>query len=162
MIPVNLKRSIKALVAAGASAAVIAGALIQHHEGRRYVAYADPGNGTLTVCDGHTGADIVPGKRYTDAECDALLAKDTAIAEAAVDRLVTRPIGTLQKAALMDFTYNKGAGALSRSTLLRLTNAGREDAACAEYRRWVNAGGRKLPGLVNRADADEWVCRGAQ
>jgi lysozyme len=29
----------------------------------------------LTVCDGHTGPDIIAGKRYSDAECDAMLAK---------------------------------------------------------------------------------------
>ncbi len=158
MIPEGLKRRILQASVAGAGAAVLAGILITHHEGREYVPYNDPGNGTLTVCDGHTGPDIIPGKRYSDAECDALLAKDQAEAEAAVDRLVKVQVSRFQRAALIDFAFNKGAGNLARSTLLRLTNAGRADEACAEYRRWVYAGGRVLPGLVNRGDADAWVC----
>ena len=157
-IPDALKRRILQAAAAGASAAVLAGILITHHEGRVYVPYRDPGNGTLTVCDGHTGSDIIPGKRYNDAECDALLAKDSAEAEAAVDRLVRVPVTRFQRAALIDFAFNKGAGNLSRSTLLRLTNAGRAAEACQEYHRWVKAGGRVLPGLINRGDADAWVC----
>ncbi|KAB0176996.1 lysozyme, partial [Escherichia coli] len=31
-----------------------------------------------TVCHGHTGKDIMPGKTYTEAECKALLNKDLA------------------------------------------------------------------------------------
>lgn len=160
MIPTKLKQRVVAAAAGGAIA--IAAVLIQWHEGRRYVPYADPGNGTLTVCDGHTGPDIIPHKRYTDAECDALLAKDMAIADAAVDRLVKVPVSKYQRAALIDFAYNKGAGNLASSTLLRLTNAGQTDAACQQYHRWVRAGGRVLKGLVNRAEADAWVCGGAK
>lgn len=160
MIPTKLKRSIQIAAAGGASA--IAAVLIQWHEGVRYVPYADPGNGTLTVCYGHTGPDIVPGKRYTPAECQALLRADQTKAEAAVDRLVKVPISKYQRAALIDFAFNKGAGNLSESTLLRLTNAGHAAAACEQYQRWVKAGGRVLSGLVNRSDADAWVCRGAQ
>ncbi|WP_323026559.1 lysozyme [Castellaniella sp.] len=158
MIPDALKRRILQAAAAGASAAVLAGILITHHEGRVYVPYRDPGNGTLTVCDGHTGPDIIPSKRYSDAECDALLAQDQAKAEAAVDRLVRVQVSRFQRAALIDFAFNKGAGNLARSTLLRLTNAGRATEACQEYHRWVKAGGRVLPGLINRGDADAWVC----
>jgi lysozyme len=158
MIPETLKRRIFQAAAAGASATVLAGILITHHEGRVYVPYRDPGRGTLTVCDGHTGPDIISNKRYTDAECDALLAKDSADAEAAVDRLVKVPISRFHKAALIDFAFNKGSGNLATSTLLRLTNEGKPDEACGEYHRWVKAGGRVLPGLVNRAEADAWVC----
>lgn len=124
--------------------------------------YADPGNGTLTVCYGHTGPDIVPGRRYTPVECQALLRVDQAKAEVAVNRLVKVPIDKYQRAALIDFAFNKGPGHLSSSTLLRLTNASRAAAACEQYQNWVRAGGRVLPGLVNRSDADAWVCEGAQ
>ncbi|MGS1116859.1 lysozyme [Castellaniella sp. UC4442_H9] len=140
----------------------MAAVLIQWHEGIRYVPYTDPGNGTLTVCYGHTGPDIVLGKRYTPAECQTLLRADQAKAEAAVDRLVKVPIDKYQRAALIDFAFNKGPGNLASSTLLRLANAGQAMAACEQYARWVKAGGRVLPGLVNRSDADAWVCGGAQ
>lgn len=161
MIPTQLKRAIQLAAATGAAA--IAAILIQHHEGIRYVPYADPGNpAILTVCYGHTGPDIVPGRRYTPGECNALLNSDMTAASTAVDRLVKVPISKYQRAALIDFAFNKGAGALAGSTLLRLTNAGQADAACDQYHRWVHAGGRVLPGLVTRADADAWVCRGAK
>lgn len=159
MIPAALKANLLRLIAAGASATVLAGALIKWHEGIRYVPYRDPGNGTLTVCRGHTGPDIIPGKRYTDAECDALQASDQAKAEAAVDRLVRVPIDKYQRAALIDFAYNVGAGRLATSTLLRKLNAGDYAGACAEYRRWSMAGGKVLRGLQNRREAETWVCQ---
>ena len=59
-------------------AIAIATAMLGGHdglEGRRYVAYRDV-VGVLTVCDGHTGADIISSKRYSDAECNALLKAD--------------------------------------------------------------------------------------
>jgi lysozyme len=156
MIPAALKNRLIQAAAGGALA--IALVLAQHHEGRVYVPYRDPGNGTLTVCDGHTGPDIIADKQYSDAECDVLLNRDMAAADAAVARLVKVPVNAWQRAALIDFAYNKGAGNLASSTLLRKTNAGDEAGACREYLRWVKAGGRVLPGLQNRADADKWVC----
>lgn len=156
-IPATLKRRL--LAAAGAGAIAIAGTLVAWFEpgpdrGRPYV---DP-VGVLTVCDGHTGSDIDPKRRYTDAECDALTRADLATADAAVRRLVRVPLNDWQRAALIDFTYNVGAGNLATSTLLRRLNAGDYAGACAEYSRWVYGGGRKLPGLVNRREADAWVC----
>lgn len=135
MIPAILKRNILTAAAASTNAAVLAGILITHHEGRRYVPYRDS-VGVLTVCDGRTGPDIVPGRRYSDAECDALLAQDMKYAELAMDLQVRVPITRFHRAALIDFTFNKAAGALASSTLLRLTNSGRADEACAQYHRW--------------------------
>jgi lysozyme len=146
MIPDVLKRNMLKASAGGALA--IAAVLVGHFEGRLHVPYRDPA-GVLTVCEGHTGPDIIPGKQYTAAECDQFKAQDLAEAEAAVDRLVKVDISKWQKAALIDFAINKGAGALGISTLLRLTNAGEQDATCMEYRRWVYAGGRRLQGLAN-------------
>jgi lysozyme len=44
-------------------------------EGTRYTPYQDIA-GIVTVCQGHTGKDIVKGKVYTPAECKALLERD--------------------------------------------------------------------------------------
>lgn len=163
MIPSRLKTRLIAASAGGAIA--IAAVLMGWFEGRVYVPYLDPA-GILTVCEGHTGRDIVPGKRYTDAECDALRDADLAIAQRAVDRLVKVPIDKWQRAALIDFTINKGQGNLATSTLLRKTNAGDYAGACREYERWNKARVRGvltvLKGLVNRADADRWVCEGGK
>lgn len=59
-------------------------------------------------------------------------------------------------AALVDFTYNLGAGSLRASTLRRKVNAGDWAAVPSELQKWVQGGGRVLPGLVARrmAEAD--------
>ncbi|OWT62028.1 lysozyme [Candidimonas nitroreducens] len=157
MIPASLKATLLRLIATGAPAVLIAAALIGHSEGTRYTPYRDVG-GVLTVCEGHTGPDVIEGKTYTPGECATLRNRDIAAAEAAVDRLVKVPISTTERAALIDFAYNAGAGNLARSTLLRKLNAGDHAGACAEYRRWVNAGGQVRAGLVNRREAETWLC----
>ncbi|WP_312429949.1 lysozyme [Achromobacter sp.] len=161
MIGNSLKR--KLLAAGGAGAIAIAGVLVAHFEpdkvrGRPYI---DP-VGVLTVCDGHTGPDIDPGRIYTDAQCDAWREADLATADAAVRRLITVPLNDWQRAALIDFTYNLGAGNLASSTLLRKFNARDYVGGCAELNRWIKGrqGGMlvTLPGLVTRREADTWVC----
>lgn len=59
-----------------------------------------------------------------------------------------------QLAALIDWTYNLGAGNLRASTLRRKVNAGDWDAVPAELRKWVRGGGRVLRGLVLRREAE--------
>lgn len=116
-----LRTKVKALLAGGASAMVIAAAMIGGNgglEGRRHEPYRDVA-GVLTVCDGHTGKDIVPGKHYTDAECDALLNKDLALVAARIDPLIKASIPNSERAALYSFAYNVGTGAFARSTLLK-------------------------------------------
>lgn len=57
-------------------------------------------------------------------------------------------------AALIDWTYNLGAGQLRASTLRRRVNAGDWARVPGEIRRWNRGGGRVLPGLVLRRAAD--------
>ncbi|EAQ6132113.1 lysozyme, partial [Salmonella enterica] len=100
-----LRNKVKALLAGGASAIAIAAALLGGHdglEGRRYEPYRDVA-GVLTVCDGHTGKDIVSGKHYTDAECDALLNQDLARVKAQVDPLIKVSIPESERAAFYSF-----------------------------------------------------------
>lgn len=161
MILGSLKR--KLLAAGSAGAIAIAGVLVAHFEpGRvRSKPYIDP-VGVLTVCDGHTGGDIDPNRIYTDAECDAWRDADLAKADAAVRRLITVPLNEWQRAALIDFTYNLGAGNLASSTMRRKFNARDYVGGCAELNRWIK--GRQggvlvtLPGLVTRREANTWVC----
>ena len=53
-------------------------------------------------------------------------------------------------AGVLSWTYNCGVGALQASTLRRRINAGDWAGAQVEMRRWINGGGRILPGLVTR------------
>lgn len=57
-------------------------------------------------------------------------------------------------AALIDFTFNLGAGALKGSTLRKRVNAGDWDAVPGELRKWNRGGGRVLRGLVLRREAE--------
>ena len=66
--------------------------------------------------------------------------------------LATEPVGRL--AAIVDFTFNLGAGRLQTSTLRRRVNQRDWGAARQELRRWVYGGGRVLPGLVARRFAE--------
>ena len=57
-------------------------------------------------------------------------------------------------AALIDFTFNLGSGALKNSTLRRKINESLWDQVPAELRKWVKGGGKVLRGLVIRREAE--------
>ncbi|MEW6121299.1 MAG: lysozyme [Pseudomonadota bacterium] len=113
--------------------------------------------GTPTIGYGHTDAakhplKVKPGIRITEAEATAILDTDLDECEDAVSRLVKVPLNDNQFGALVSFQFNLGA--LGSSTLLKKLNAGDYSAVPGEMRRWVNAGGKRLQGLVNRREAE--------
>lgn len=57
-------------------------------------------------------------------------------------------------AAITDFTFNLGAGRLQTSTLRRRINERNWEEAGDELLRWTRGGGRVLPGLVRRREAE--------
>lgn len=57
-------------------------------------------------------------------------------------------------AALVDFAFNLGISRLRNSTLRKKVNAGLWQDVPAELRKWVNAGGKPLRGLVARREAE--------
>lgn len=59
-----------------------------------------------------------------------------------------------QLGAIVDFTYNLGAGNLQTSTLRRKINAGEWDDVPDELNKWVYGGGKKLKGLMLRRQAE--------
>lgn len=154
----------KILTALGGGAIAIATVMLSGKdglEGREYVAYRDV-VGVLTVCDGHTGSDIIPGKRYTDKECDTLTRADLTRIARQVDQHIRVPLTETQRAAIYSFAYNVGAAATINSTMLRKLNARDYGGACAELKRWVYAGGQKWKGLMNRRDVEYEVCTWSQ
>lgn len=132
------------------------GALVTWFEGRSLVAYLDP-VGIPTICDGVT-LGVKLGDRATPDQCDQLLQRELRIALTAVDRQVRVPLPDTRRAALGSFVYNVGEGQFSRSTLLRLLNAGDTRGACAQLSRWIYASGKKLAGLANRRAAERELC----
>jgi lysozyme len=92
----------------------------------------------------------------TEAEAEVYLAQDLMTALTATLRycpvLAAEPEGRL--AAIVDVTFNLGAGRLQSSTLRRRINQRDWLAAAFELRRWVYGGGKVLPGLVNRRKSE--------
>lgn len=75
--------------------------------------------------------------------------------EKAVDSFCRDDINQDQFDALVSFAYNLGAGNLKSSTLLKKVNANPNDPTIRdEFMKWVNAGGKKLPGLIRRRQAE--------
>lgn len=150
----------KLIAAAGGGAMMIATVFLGGKdgvEGRVYEPYKDVA-GVWTVCDGHTGAGIVKGRKYSDRECDNFLWSDLQPVKRIVDEKVKIPLGEFQRAALYSFTFNVGSDSFSKSTLLKKLNGGDEAGACDEMRRWVYAGGMKWKGLLNRRDMERSLC----
>lgn len=91
----------------------------------------------------------------TAAEGDKMFAKELAIYEDAVERLINVTLNQNQFDALVSFTYNCGVGALEHSTLRSVLNQGKYEQVPAQLLRWVNAGDNKnLAGLVRRRKAE--------
>ena len=92
----------------------------------------------------------------SEEEGESYLRQDLRTALAATLRycpvLATEPEGRL--AAIVDFTFNLGAGRLQTSTLRRRIIQRDWLSAGQELRRWVYGGGRVLPGLVTRREAE--------
>ena len=88
----------------------------------------------------------------TEIEAQSNLARDLTAAINATLRycpvLATEPDRRL--AAIVDFTFNLGAGRLQTSTLRRRINQRDWQQAGLELRRWIYGGGRVLPGLIAR------------
>ena len=146
-----------------AAATAIATALAVPAEGLRQYAYYDP-PGILTVCEGHTGKDIVKGKKYSLEECDAFLNDDMKSAINTVEKCVPGlPDHVL--AAFADAVYNMGpkiACDTNKSTAARLLKAGEIEEACQQLPKWNKAGGVPLPGLTKRRNAEMEVCLDSQ
>lgn len=142
----------------GAGAIALAVPLVAHFEGYVPWVYRDP-IGRLAACYGHDDQTMTPGKRFTAAECQAMLEEDLLKHAEAID-CIKRPLSDGQKAAFLSFAFNVGNGAFCGSTLVRKANAGDMAGACAELSRWTLAGGKELPGLVRRRAAERAVCEG--
>ena len=92
----------------------------------------------------------------SEAEAETYLAQDLMTALASTLRycpvLATESDSRL--AAIVDFTFNLGAGRLQTSTLRRRLNQRDWQGAALELRRWVYGGGKVLTGLVARREVD--------
>jgi lysozyme len=146
----------KLIAKVGALAAAAAVAFVASKEGTVLQTYRDP-IGIITACTGHVDSSLRLGTTYTPEQCREMLYSDLAKHADDLD-CVKVPLNDNQKVALLSFTFNVGRPAFCGSTLVRKANAGDMPGACAELSRWVIAGGKTLPGLVNRRAAERALC----
>ena len=91
----------------------------------------------------------------TDEECEqAWLSGELSIRLARVRGMLRVGLSAGKEAALLDFAFNMGLGALRASTLLKRVNAGDWGDVPHQFRRWKFGGGLVLRGLVRRRDAE--------
>lgn len=126
--------------------------LVKSFEGFFDHAYQCPA-GVWTIGYGTTKG-VKPGDRCTHEQAEQWLADELADKAERVDELVKVAVTQNQFDALCSFSYNVGSYALEKSTLLRKLNAGDIHGAADEFPRWNKGGGKVLPGLVRRRDAE--------
>lgn len=129
--------------------------LCRRFEGLSLIPYLCPA-GKWTIGYGHTGPDVTArSKPITKLFAETLLLEDATIATRSALRLspvLAQHAGAL--AAIADFVFNLGAGRYAGSTLRRRVNARDWHGAHKEIRKWVYGGGKKLPGLILRREAE--------
>jgi lysozyme len=129
--------------------------LLVRFEGMSLTVYLCPG-GVPTIGLGSTryadGRRVALGDPPITAEHAWLLAVHQLRTEylPAVLRLCPGADSFDRLAALLDFAYNLGIGALMSSTLRRRVNARDWAGAQREIQRWIKASGRTLRGLIIR------------
>ena len=113
--------------------------------------------GVWTIGYGHIKG-VKRGDKITAATAEQYLRQDLAMFETAAGKV--RGIRTQgQFDAVVDFMYNCGVGNFNSSTLKKYIEGGRKTWEIQEqFLRWVNAGGKKLGGLVTRRiwEANRW------
>ena len=133
--------------------------LIKKFEGCKLSSYLDPigiptiGYGSIMWPDGKR---VKLGQKITLQQAEDMLKWEIGIKAKPVNSLLSKvAINQNQFDALISFAYNLGIGALTSSTLLKKVIKNPCDPAIAvEFMKWVNAGGKQLPGLVRRRKAE--------
>jgi len=127
-------------------------ALIREFEGFRANAYLDSagiwtiGFGTIKI----NGKPVKKGDTCTKEQAEQWLKLDCLWVDACLDKYITIVVTQNQFDALASLVYNIGETAFKSSTLLTKLNTDDYQGAANQFDVWVNAGGKRLQGLVNR------------
>ena len=130
---------------------------IKHFEGVKLRAYLCPAN-VWTIGYGSTGPHVKPGMTISLAEAERLLRDDLVRFEAGVLARADDP-SPAEFGAMVSLAFNIGLGAFNRSSVLRHHNAGNKQAAAGAFALWNKGGGRVLPGLTRRRNAEAALYR---
>ena len=92
---------------------------------------------------------------WSKEEINELFRADVGDFERGVLRLVPSVAGRQGSFdALVSFAFNAGLGNLQRSQIRIRANRGDWDGAAEAFKQWTKGGGKVLPGLVKRRDAE--------
>ena len=128
--------------------------LIRQFEGCRLKAYKCPA-GVWTCGWGSTGPDVTEATAWTQAEADKRMEADaTKFLNGILKLSPILKAHPNKLAAVADFAYNVGIGAYGKSTLRKMVDSEQWEAAVVEFRKWTKGGGKVLPGLVKRREAE--------
>lgn len=151
----DLKRTRLSALVLSASAMVG----IALHEGYRPTAY-DDGVGVQTIGFGTTEG-VKPGDKITVERALVRLLSDAEKHQKELRACIGDvPMYQHEWDAYVSWSYNVGTGAACKSSLVRKLKAGDYAGACTELLRWDRAGGRVLPGLTKRRQAEYQQCMG--
>lgn len=131
--------------------------LIKKYEGFRPQSYQDS-VGVWTIGYGTTrinGQPVKAGMTITEDQALQLVKQEVNKLWSQIEAILTVRLNDNQMNALVDFAYNLGFNALKTSTLMKYVNESQFDKAADEFGRWVFAGGKVLPGLVKRREAEK-------
>lgn len=129
-------------------------ALVRHFEGLRLDSYRCPA-GVATVGYGHTGPDVRIPMEITAGEAERLLDSDLARFESVLTAMLNGVETSEDEfSAMCSLMFNIGPGRFATSTLLKRHKLGNKMGAANAFLSWIFGGGRKLPGLMRRREAE--------
>lgn len=137
--------------------------LVKHFESFYPKAYLDPvkiptiGYGTIRYKNGNK---VKLGDTITKSEAINEMLHELNQKYNSIKSHIKVDLNTNQIDALVSFAYNVGEGALINSTLLKKVNEGKFDEVPSQFMRWINAGGKPLPGLWRRRLAESMLFQG--
>lgn len=133
--------------------------LIKSFEGLYLKPYLDPigiptiGYGTIQYPDNKKVT--MKDRAVTEDEATSYLEYEVSKKANEIDKMLKVKVNENERAALICFAYNVGTGALQKSTLLKLLNSNADRIAVADqFLKWNKAGGKELPGLTRRRQAE--------
>ena len=126
--------------------------LIKSFEQLRLNSYLCPA-GVWTIGYGHTDG-VNQGMLITEKTADGFLKQDIRNAEHSINQMDV-DLTQEQFDALVSFVFNVGVQAFNASTLKKKILKNPNDPSISdEFRRWVYAGNKKLPGLIKRREQE--------
>lgn len=140
---------------------------IKSFEGYRdegyYATESEQEAGLVTAGYGSTNR-VAKGEQITEAQAEEFFQEDLAVAETAVDKLVTTELSSNQRAAIVSLVFNVGQGNFKKSKALKALNKGDIDTFLKEAFDpkigFVKSGGKVLNGLVTRRQAEKQLFLG--